>query len=157
MKRGLFLSTLMVALPVVAQAAPSPAPKPAAAAVPAPTQLPAGSRRVTLSAEGRAIASKVLGTPDPRATEIQTEMATIRQQKLQIVSAPTIDVDKLEPVLRKEETLQSEFRTRQNDRLLALLRALPAQDRSALVQTLVNPAKPANGAAPATAPAIPGN
>ncbi|MBP8234466.1 MAG: hypothetical protein KAY22_19405 [Rhizorhabdus sp.] len=157
MKPALMLLTLLS--PAVAQAAvPAKAKaveaagKPAAAA---PLPLVPGARKITLSAEGRTIAARVFGEADPRTGQIQAELAQLKQQKLEVVGAASIDVDKLEGVVRKEEALQSELRTRQNDRLLSLLRALPEGDRAALVQALVNPAKPQNSAA--AVPAKPAN
>lgn len=141
MIRGLSLTLLVCALSTAAMAAPS-AIKPAPARASAPAgQLPAAARKITLSAEGRTIAARIMGAPDPRTTQIQAEVATIRQQKLAMITGPTVDVDKLEPLMRREEALQTEFRARQNDRLLVLLRALPDADRQALLQTLANPAK----------------
>lgn len=156
MRHRLFFVLMAAGAAIGAQAAQPVAKAPPAAAKPAPTAplpLTPGSRRIALSPEGRAIASRVMSTADPRAVQIQGELATLRQQKAQVIAGPTIDVDKLESIMRKEETLQTEFRIRSNDRLLSLLRALPEGDRLALVQALVNPAKPQNSAAPAT----PGN
>lgn len=153
-----FLAATVAGVAPAAQP-PAKAPAPAAKVAP-PVALPLtpGSRRIALSPEGRAIASRVMSTADPRAAAIQAELATLRQQKAVVIAGPVIDVDKLEAIMRKEETLQSEFRTRSNDRLLSLLRALPEGDRLALVQALVNPAKPQNSGAPGTpAPASPGN
>lgn len=154
MKRGLLLLTML--LPAIGHAAVPAKPKPAEAAAPkapAATPLPLvpGSRKISLSPEGRTIAARVFGEADPRTGQIQAELGQLKQQKLEVVGAASIDVDKLEAIVRKEEFLQSELRTRQNDRLLSLLRALPEGDRAALVQALVNPAKPQNsgGATPA--------
>jgi uncharacterized membrane protein len=154
MKRGLLLLTIL--LPAIGQAAVPAKPKPTEATAPkapAATPLPLvpGSRKITLSPEGRTIAARVFGEADPRTGVIQAELGQLKQQKLEVVGAASIDVDKLEAIVRKEELLQSELRTRQNDRLLSLLRALPEGDRAALVQALVNPAKPQNSGGTATA------
>ncbi|MET0373568.1 MAG: hypothetical protein ABW128_04830 [Rhizorhabdus sp.] len=145
MMRGVNVAILALALSSGAIAAPSPAPQAAVAAKPksaAPIPLTPGVRRITLSAEGRAIAQRIMSVPDPRVGQIQTEMAAIRAEKLKLISGTSIDVDTVEPLLRREEALQSELRTRQNERLLTLLRALPDPDRLALLQNLANPAKP---------------
>jgi len=130
---------LAAAAPAATKAAPSRSATPAA---PEPMALTPGAKRINLSPEGRAIASKIMGAPDPRLPQLQAEMATLRQEKLQFIAGPTVDVAKLEPLLRREEALQAEFRTKQNDRLIALLKALPDPDRLALLQTLANPPKP---------------
>jgi hypothetical protein len=140
MMRGTMLVALLLAAPTAAMAAPPPA-------KPAPAAVAAGG----LSPEGRAIAARVL-SPDPRLKEIQAEITTIRQQKAQIIAGTTVDVETLEPLLRREEALMSELRTRQNDRLLALLRALPDADRIAVLHRAAYPPRldGAKGATPAT-------
>nr|WP_047165686.1 hypothetical protein [Sphingomonas sp. Y57] len=154
MMRGMMLVALILAAPSAAIAAPTAAKPTAAAGALAPTPG-APVRRITLSPEGRAIAARIIGTPDPRLKDIQTEITTIRQQKAQLIAGTTVDVEKLEPILRREEALQSEMRTRQNDRLLSLLRALPEADRVALLHSMANPVRPDGAKAPA--PATPGN
>lgn len=158
MMRGTMMAALLLAVPAAASAATSPA-RPAATAAaskplaPTPGAVPA--RRITLSPEGRAVAARIIGTPDPRSKDIQAEMTTLRQQKAQIIAGTTVDVDKLEPILRREEALQTELRTRQNDRLLSLLRALPDADRIALLHSMANPARPDGAKTPV--PTAPGN
>lgn len=145
MMRGLKILVLAcAALPGVALAVTTSAPNAAvnAAKPAAPMALTPGVRRITLSPEGRTIAQRIMSVPDPRVGQIQAEMTTIRAEKLKMIGGSSIDVEKLEPMLRREETLQSELRTRQNERLLTLLRALPDPDRVALLQNLANPAKP---------------
>ena len=142
--RGLKVLIIALALSGGAVAAVTPAPKaPAASAKPAPPMtLTPGIRRITLSPEGRTIAQRIMSVPDPRVGQIQAEMSAIRTEKLKMISGTSVDLEKLEPLLRREEALQSELRTRQNERLLTLLRALPDPDRVALLQNLANPAKP---------------
>ncbi|MBO9379574.1 hypothetical protein GG804_22645 [Sphingomonas histidinilytica] len=144
MMRGTMLVALFLAAPAAAMAAPTPA-------KPAPAAAAAAAAAGGLSPEGRAIAARVL-SPDPRLKEIQAEIMTIRQQKAQIIAGTTVDVETLEPLLRREEALMSELRTRQNDRLLALLRALPDADRIAVLHRAAYPPRldGAKGAAPAT-------
>jgi hypothetical protein len=137
MMRGTMIVAVFLAVPTVAIAAVPPA-KPAvpatgASKLLAPTPGAVPVRRIALSPEGR----------------------TIRQQKAQCIAGATVDVEKLEPLLRREEVLQSELRTRQNDRLLSLLRALPDSDRIALLHSMANPAKPDGARIPV--PTTPGN
>ncbi|ATE65049.1 hypothetical protein [Rhizorhabdus dicambivorans] len=158
MKPGLTLLLLSLGLPGAAIAAPSPATPAAVAkpAAPASAPLMQGKRSIPLSAEGNAIAKQIIGTPDPRMAEIGAEMKTIREQKLQVINVANVDLDKLEQLFRREEVLQAEFVKRQNDRLLSLLRALPAADKMALLQNLTNPAKmPASSPAAPAKPATP--
>jgi hypothetical protein len=159
MMRGTMIVAVFLAVPTVAIAAVPPA-KPAvpatgASKLLAPTPGAVPVRRIALSPEGRTIAARIIGTPDPRMKEVQAELVTIRQQKAQLIAGATVDVEKLEPLLRREEVLQSELRTRQNDRLLSLLRALPDSDRIALLHSMANPAKPDGARIPV--PTTPGN
>jgi len=157
MPRGPFLAVALMLAPAMAGAAPPAAktPLPGTTSALAPKPQPQGPRRIVLSPEGRAIASRIVGSADPRIAQIQTDIAAIRKQKMDLIGGSTIDVDTLEPLLRKEEALQAEFRTRQNDRLLVLLRALPDNDRVALLHSMTNPVNP--DGAKASAPATPDN
>jgi len=157
MKSGIFLAlalTLPGAAPAASTAAATAPVKPAAATAgkPVPLPLTPGPRRVTLSPEGNVIAARIMGSPDPRMAQIRTELTTIKQDQLKLIAGPTVDLDKLEPLFRREEALQTEARTRQNDRMIALLRALTDPDRMAVLQTIANPpqlqnSKPAAAAA----------
>lgn len=158
MKLGWIFLTLAAGLPGGVQAAPSAAPKPAAATPAKPLALAPGTRRVVLSPEGNAIAAKVMAAPDPRMAQIRAEIASLKQEQLKLIAGPAVDVDKLEPLFRREELLQTELRTRTVDRMLSLLRALTDPDRVALLQSLARPAQPQNSkpAPPATSkPAVP--
>ena len=141
----MMILAVAVAVPAAAMAAPSAVkPAPAAAKPAPPIALTPGARRIALSPEGNAIASHIYGAPDPRAAQIQSELASIKQEQARLITGPTIDVDKLEPLMRREQELQSEARMRKNDRFLALLRALNDPDRIALLRNMANPAKPQN-------------
>lgn len=137
----------MAAVPPAKSVAPA-----AKASTQTPLPLTPGVRRAAMSPQGIEIAKRMLENPDPRLAQIQAEMAALLQEKAQFVSGAPVDVDKLEPVLRREEALVSEFKKRQNDRLLGLLRALPDADRIAFLQSRAVPAKPQNSPAPAPAP-----
>ncbi|WP_340315525.1 hypothetical protein [Rhizorhabdus argentea] len=135
------LGMVAVALSSAAIAAPpKPAARPAGNAG-SPMALSPGVRRVPLSPDGNAIAARIMGEKDPRVAQIQMDLAAIRQEKAQFLSGSTVDVDKLEPLMRREEGLQTELRAKQNDRLLELLRALSDPDRVALLQNLASPAR----------------
>lgn len=139
--RGLKILVVALAVPGLALATPASKPAGAAAKPAAPIPLTPGARRPTLSAEGRAIAQRIMAAPDPRVAQIQAEMAAIRQEKLKLIAGPAIDMERIEALLRREEVLQAEHRARQNDLLLTLLRALPDPDRVVLLQNRANPAK----------------
>ncbi len=126
-----------------AQAVPTPRP--------APVKLVPGPVRAPLSDEGRSVAAKVYGTPDPRSQQLVAELAALRAERAVLTAVAPIDLDRLEALLRKEEALQAESRTRANDRLMTLLRALPEPDRVIMLQNMAIPAKAA-GAKPLTPP-----
>ena len=147
--RGLIFLFFAAGLTAPAMAATPASTKPAGAGKPAGAlPLAAGTRRITLSAEGNATAQKIMGTPDPRLVQIQSEMGAIQEEQKNLIVGPKIDVDKLETLLRKREALQAEVRTRSNDRMIALLRALGDPDRVALLQNLANPAQLQNSKSP---------
>lgn len=140
----IFGAAMIVAAPVMAAPA-KPAPKPAgaaAASAPTPAAAPAGPRKIVLSDEGRAIASKVYGAPDPQAQALMAEQAGVRGQLDQLVMAASIDVNKLEALMKQEERIQGDLRRRANDRMITLLRALPEADRVVFVRALGASVKP---------------
>lgn len=146
MTRGMgILAAVLAIQATMTWAAPSPKPAAAATLTRPPAGIAAGApqapayRLRPMSAEGNAIAQRMLTTPDPRTGAIQAELVTIRQQKLQMLAGASVDIERLESMLRREEALQTEYRGRQNDRLIALLRALPEPDRVAFLQVAANP------------------
>jgi hypothetical protein len=142
------IAAALLTMPVAgaAQTAAPPAAKPAAR--PAPVQLTPQPRRAALSPEGRAIASKIYATPDPRYAQLSNDIANLRTQRAMLIATQPIDLDKLEEMLRREETVQAEMRTRVNDRLMTLLRALPPADLAPMLQSINQP-RTAAPAAPA--------
>ncbi len=157
MMRGLIfvlagsLSTAAMAVPA-AVPAPAVAAKPSAAAAVKPA---AGKisvpvlKRVAMSPEGNKIVQQIAAVPEPRLQQIQTEVQGLLQQKAQFLTGNPIDVGKLEALLRREAALVSEFRTRQDDRLLMIMRALSESDRIAFLQSRAQVSRPP---APAAAP-----
>ncbi len=140
--RIVLLAGLLLA-PAIATAQVAPRP-----AKPAPVQLTTQPRRATLSPEGRAVTQRIYGTPDPRMAELTASLAALKADRVQLITSLPVDLDRLEALLRKEETLQAEFRTRTNDRLMALLRELPEIDRAAMLQNMANPARPTSSIPP---------
>ncbi|MDB5687514.1 MAG: hypothetical protein JWR77_2103 [Rhizorhabdus sp.] len=142
MIRFSLLATILLPSALLAQTVAAPKPT--------PVKIVAGPQRAPLSDEGRTIAAKIYGTPDPRSQQIAADLAALRAERTAMVAVSPIDLDRLEAVLRKEEALLAEARTRANDRLMTLLRALPEADRIITVQNMAIPPKPA--AKPATTP-----
>lgn len=103
---------------------------------PAPVQLVQGPQRMPLSAEGRAIQARIYGTPDPQLVQLNADLAALREQRTQMIAMPPVDLDQLDGLLRREEALMGQIRTRNNDRLMELLRALPDADRLTMLQNM---------------------
>lgn len=155
---------LTLALPATAQAA-TPAKPTAAVAAPAkpavqPATVPIAIKRVAMSQEGNAIVARINATPDTRLQQIQAELRGIQQTNFQFVSGSPVDLEKLDASLRREAALFAEMRTRANDRMLMILRALSESDRIAYLQRSVQVAKvpnapksPVGKPGPASAPA----
>lgn len=106
-----------------------------------PVQLVESAKRLPMSDEGRAIAARLYSTPDPRSAQIAIDLSALRAERAQMIATPPIDIDRLDALLRKEEALTAEARSRANDRLLAMLRALPEPDRAVMLQNLLNAQK----------------
>jgi len=102
----------------------------------APVQLVQGPQRMPLSPEGRAIQARVYGVPDPQLLQLNADLVALRDQRTQMIAAPPVDLAQLEALLRREETLMAQIRTRNNDRLMELLRALPETDRETMLQNM---------------------
>lgn len=111
------------------------------AAAPAPLNLPG------VSAAGNATLTKLWRAPDPAFRMILGQLKDISAQ-LQLESQrPEIDVDKISALLRKREGLSAQSQTRQNDRTIAALKALPVEDRAPFLRAISR----SIGAAPAPA------
>jgi hypothetical protein len=107
---------------VSAQQAPPAAAKPAA-------------RRIEgVSDAGNAIFAKAQSTPDPDLIALVRQQRTVRDQLSAAALQTKVDVERVEELLRKSEELQGQIRTRNNDRMLAVLRELPEADRSAFLR-----------------------
>jgi hypothetical protein len=132
---------LAIASPVIALAQNAPLPKKAALPKAAPVQLVEGPKRAPLSDEGRAIQARIYGAPDPRMSQLNGDLAALRAERANLTRTPPVDLDQLEALLRREETILAEVRTRNNDRLMALLRALSEPDRQIMFENMNIPAR----------------
>jgi uncharacterized membrane protein len=139
-----------------AQAAPV-AQKPANSASTTPNAAPAAKRFPGVSDEGNAILAKAQSAPDPQQQAIVKQVRAAHDQVIAAVMAPTIDVDKVATALRAEEAAQAQVRTHNTDRLIAVLRQLPNDDKGTFLRTLVlsrqqrapgTPAAAAGGSSP---------
>ncbi|WP_294395124.1 hypothetical protein [uncultured Sphingomonas sp.] len=123
MKTKSILASLLVLLAagrVAAQQAP--------AATPA-KQAPAPRRIEGMSDAGNAVFAKAQGVPDPDLLALVRQQRQVRDQLSAAALASSVNVDRVEELLRKSEDLQGQIRQRNNDRMLAVLRELPEADR----------------------------
>jgi hypothetical protein len=113
-----------------------------ATAVPAvaqqqPANRPAPRRIEGMSEEGNAIFARAQVAPDPDLLGLVRQQRLVRDQLSAAALQPTIKVDEVEALLRKSEDLQSQIRNRNNDRMLAVLRELPEEDRVAFLRGIL--------------------
>ena len=154
--RKILMFLAAAALPAAASmAAPSAATSVTAATRPGPANTAPTAVRRPISPEGNAIAKRIMETPDPHMADMRAEAARLADQKLQIARSPNPDIDKLEQVIRREETLKAEAMKIADDRFLGLLRALSVSDRSIVLQNLANPVKLPSAATPPAGAAQP--
>lgn len=126
----------LAALPFVAGAAlAQAAPKPTApAAAPQPQITIPG-----VSQAGVAVLNKMRNMPDNGLKMIIGQLRDVSSQLALEIQRPVIDVDKIAALLKKREMLMAQSQTRQDDRLVAVIKALPAADRAPFLRAVSGP------------------
>jgi uncharacterized membrane protein len=142
---GLTFAALALPAPTAAIVTP---PKAAVATAPAPA---AGRRSIKLSPQGTGVVKQWAAQKDPGLQMLVQQQRDIRSQMETLVNAPKIDVARLEDLMKKQESLQSDIRQRTDARMLALVKALPEADRSIFLKGIL----PQRAAAAAIAPTAP--
>ena len=130
-----FLSLALVALPIVADAQ-QPAPPPAGATTAPPRKIP------SLSDAGNAIYAKTFGTPDPQLLTISRQQRAVRASLMSLAMGAKVDVDKLTDLLKQQQSLQDQFRGRQNELTVTMLRQLTDEDRGIYLRYSLTPVVP---------------
>jgi len=98
-----------------------------------------------VSPAGNAIITKSRNMPDQQLRVILGQLKDVSSQLQLETQRPQIDLDKLATLLKRREGLVAQSQTRQDDRLLALLKALAPEDRAAFLRALSAPrAAPTN-------------
>lgn len=118
---------------------------PAAAAqaqAPAPPKVPG------VSDAGNAILSKAQTSPDPQMAAAIRQIQAAHNQLTAAVMEPTIDVAKVGALMKQQASAETAARTRQNDRLIAVLGQLSPADRGAFLRALIS-TRPTPAGAPA--------
>lgn len=132
-----------VLLAAAAQAQPAPV-RPAQLG---PAQLgqggPGAMRKYPgVSDAGNAILAEALNAPDPQLSTIVRQQRALHDAFVAAAMAPTIDLDKVQALMKQREDLQAQFRQRGDERLLAAMRQLPIADRGPFMRALVAPPAP---------------
>ena len=130
-------------------------PVPATAPTTAKPQPPVAAKRFPgVSDEGNAILAKAQAAADPQLQTIGKQAKAAHDQLVSAVMAPVIDLDKVTAAMRAEEAVQGQLRTHNNDRLLAVLKQMSADDRGTFLRTLILSRAPRTANAQATVPPI---
>lgn len=116
---------------------PAPPAKPAAAPAPAAAQ----PRKIPgLSDDGNALYAKSFGTPDPQLLTIARQQRTVHASLVSMAMGTTVDIDKLADLLKQRDALQAQFRGRQNDLTVTMLRQMTEEDRGIYLRYSLTPA-----------------
>jgi hypothetical protein len=106
-----------------------------------PAAPAAAPRRIEgMSDAGNAVFARAQAAPDPELAGLVRQQRLVRDQLNSASFAATVDVVRIEELLRKSEELQGRIRTRNNDRMLTVLRALPEGDRAPFLRGVLKSA-----------------
>ena len=133
------------------------------AAVPAPDAQPAAKPQATaaphkipgVSDEGNAILAKAQSTPDPQLQALAKQVRAAHDQLMSATMAPVIDVDKVAAAIKAEDDAQAQIRDHAADRLIAVVKLLPSEDRGTFLRTLILSRQQRQSAPAAGAPQSP--
>ena len=93
--------------------------------------------KIDVSPAGQAVIKKyLLGAQDPFIVQRVQQLRTNAQQSVALADAPTLDLVRLESLLRQKEALQTAIQRRGDDRTLAMLKELPEADRIKFLRSL---------------------
>jgi len=129
---------LSLALAALSGAAAAQSSQPAAPAAGAAT-----ARKIpSLSDAGNAIYAKTFGTPDPQLLTISRQQRAVRASLMSLAMGAKVDVDKLTDLLKQQQSLQDQFRGRQNELTVTMLRQLTDEDRGIYLRYSLTPVVP---------------
>ncbi len=140
--------TGLIAL-TVAAAAPLAPPPPKAPPAATPRGV-AAMKALGMSDAGIAVLRRQ-GAPDPDARALNAKRQTLRAKLAETAGATPFDLEGFTALLRESSTLEASVRTRNEERIVATLKALPEADRPIFARAVFGP-PPAPAAAPAPAP-----
>lgn len=143
------MMTGLIAL-VVAAAAPL-APPPPARALPAATPRGAVALKALGMSDAGIAVLRQQGAPDPDSRALNAKRQTLRAKLAEAAGATPFDLDAFTTLLRESATLEASVRTRNEERIITTLKALPAADRPIFARAVFGP-PPATGSTPVPAP-----
>jgi hypothetical protein len=114
-------------------APPTRSPTSPAAGTPAVKKIPG------LSDDANAIYAKVFGTPDPQLLSLARQQRQVQSSITGMAMATSVNVDKLADLLKQRDQLQLQFRTRQNELIVGMLRQLTDEDRGIYLRYAMTP------------------
>jgi hypothetical protein len=135
MKALIPLALFALAGAATAQQPATPA-KPAAPAAAQPRKIPG------LSDAGNAIYAKYFGTPDPQLLTIARQQRTVHASLVSMAMGSSVNLDKLADLLKQRDTLQAQFRGRQNDLTVTMMHDLSEEDRGIYLRYSLTPSAP---------------
>lgn len=127
---------------LIAMASAAVAQQPAPMARPATPLAPGGpaAKKIPgLSDDGNAIYAKVFGTPDPQLLSVARQQRQVQSSITGMAMGTAINVDKLADLLKQRDALQLQFRTRQNELTVGMLRQLTDDDRGIYLRYAMTP------------------
>ena len=140
--------SIAIALVASAPSAAMPAPTPPPLVAPAPAHGAAALKAVGMSDAGIAVLRQQ-SAPDPDAKAAFTKRQAMRAKLAQAASANPFDLDAFASALREASLLEATARSRNEERIVTTLKALPAADRPIFAKAVFgNPAAPSPGAVP---------
>ncbi len=95
-----------------------------------------------LSDAGNALYAKTFAAPDPDLLAIDRQRRSTHNSLVSLAMGGKVDIDKLADLLKQQDALQSQFRARQNEITLGLLRQLSDDDRGAYLRYSLTPPMP---------------
>ncbi|WP_420140623.1 hypothetical protein [Sphingomonas sp.] len=93
-----------------------------------------------MSDAGNAVFARAQAASDPELAALVRQQRLVRDQLNAASLAATVDLARIEELLRRSEEVQGHIRTRNNDRMLAVLRDLPEGDRAAFLRGVLKSA-----------------
>lgn len=116
-------------------------------ATPVVAQQPKGRTvKLDVSPAAEAVIKKWMGSRDPVIDKSVRELGSVMQQLRALPSAPRLDLARMTALMRRQEALEAQIRTRGNNRTLAMLREMPEGDRMKFLRSMAQANRQAQSA-----------